>query len=713
MSGCRRSARALLLGVSAVALLSGLAGTPALAQSTYLDPITVVASRTEEVVIQALAGVSAVRTEQLNQILPTRLEDALTGVPSVNFQQRADDPGMAVNIRGMQDFGRVAVVIDGARQNFQRTGHQADGLVYMEPELLAGVDVVRGPVANIYGSGAIGGVVSMRTLDSHDILRPGERFASQLHGVVGSNTVQGLGSAFFAARPVDNFDFMVGTTARQRADYNDGHGDKVVNSHFRVITEIGKINVRPAEGHELKFGFINYQADYDNGLPNAANTASVYATDVNNQIATGRWRYNKPDDRLFDFDVNTYWTRTKTTQVKTAGSNSAITGFVGSQRSFQVETIGFDANNTSRWESGPWRAALTLGGDAFQDQVTVVDPSGTGDFFTPNGQRTVSGAFAQLRTNYTPWVELITAARYDNYRLEGANGVGGSSGDRVSPKATLGITPIPWFTVYGTYAEGYRAPAVTEVFVNGAHPFPAPFVLMSNLGLKPEIGKTKEIGVNIKQDGLFVANDALRIKINVYQNDLTDFIEQTAVASGAIGQNGVVCTGPFPFGCVQYQNVPSARIRGAEFEGNYDAGTWFLGIAASTQKGEDLTKNRPLVKIYPAQVLTTVGARFWERKVTVAVRWLSVAAKDASDIPPGVTALPTDAFNVVNLYLDYRPNEDTILALGIDNLFNEYYVKYLDLRTQGSNNLVPSPSPGITFKGSLKVRFGDSFFRNG
>ena len=269
MSGRSRSAGALLVGVSAVALLSGLAGSPALAQSTYLDPITVVASRTEEVVIQALAGVSAVRGEQLNQLMPTRLEDAFFGVPGVNFQQRADDPGMAVNIRGLQDFGRVAVVIDGARQNFQRTGHQADGLVYMEPELLAGVDVVRGPVANIYGSGAIGGVVSMRTLDTHDILRPGERFATQLHGMVGSNQVQGLGSAFVAARPVDNFDFLVGTTARQRGDYKDGNGNLVVNSHFRVITEIGKVNVRPADGHELKFGFINYQADYDNGLPNA------------------------------------------------------------------------------------------------------------------------------------------------------------------------------------------------------------------------------------------------------------------------------------------------------------------------------------------------------------------------------------------------------------------------------------------------------------
>ncbi len=442
MSGCSRSAGALLAGVSVIALMPGLVGTQAHAQSTNLDPITVVASRTEELVSQALAGVSAVRGEQLNQILPTRTEDVFFGVPGVNFQQRADEPGMAVNIRGMQDFGRVAVVIDGARQNFQRTGHQADGIVYMEPELLAGVDVVRGPVANIYGSGAIGGVVSMRTIDTNDILKPGERFGGQLHGVIGSNQVQGLGSAFFAARPVDSFDFMVGTTARHRSDYKDGNGNLVVNSHFQVITEIGKINVRPADGHEVKFSAINYNAIYDNGLPNATHTASVYATEVNNQIATGRWRYARPEDRLFDFDVNTYWTKNKTEQRKIDGSNSAISGLLGSRRSFQVETVGFDAHNTSRFEAGPFRTALTLGGDSFRDEVTVVDPTGTGDFFTPNGQRTVSGAFAQLKTNYSSWLELITAARYDNYRLEGANGVGGSSGDRVSPKVTLGVTPI-------------------------------------------------------------------------------------------------------------------------------------------------------------------------------------------------------------------------------------------------------------------------------
>jgi len=693
-------------------MASTLAVTPVAAQ-TMLDPITIVATKVEETVTQALAGVSAVRGDQINQLQPRRAEDLFFGVPGVNFQQRADDPGVAVNIRGMQDFGRVAVLIDGARQNFQRTGHQADGLVYLEPELLAGADVVRGPVANIYGSGAIGGVVSFRTLDVDDVLKPGEKFGGQIHGLIGSNQVLGLGSGFLAVRPTPYADAMVGATGRTQSDYKDGHGNIVLNSHFTTTTELGKFNLRPADGHELKFSGMHFESKYDNGLPNATNTASVYATAVTSDLASARWRYSRPDDRVFNFDINTYWIQTGAVQTKTQGSNSAITGALGVPRSFHIETVGVDAHNTSRFDLGPFQNALTVGTDAFRDQVNVVDPTGTGDFFTPSGERTVSGAFAQLKAKYASWLEVIGAARYDRYELTGSTG-GGSSGDRISPKVTVGVTPISWLTLYGTYAEGYRAPALTEVFVNGSHPQPAPFVLLQNLGLRPEIGKTKEAGVNVRQDGLFVQNDALRIKANVFQNDVTDFIEQTSVRTGGIAQGGAVCTGPDPFGCVQYQNIPSARITGAEFESNYDAGTWFLALAGSIQRGENLTKNQPLVKIYPEQLATTFGVRLFDRKVTMAVRWLAVAAKEAKDIPPaGVTALPTDGFNVVNLYVDYRPSEDVILAFGVDNLFNEYYVRYLDLRTQGSNTLVPSPSPGVTFKGSLKVRFGDEFFRRG
>ena len=138
-----------------------------------LDTITVAASKTEERAIDALAPVSVVTLEQIQGLQPNRLSDIFYNVPGVSFQERGDDPSTVINIRGLQDFGRVAVVVDGARQNYQRTGHNANGSFFLDPELVGGVDIVRGPTANIYGSGAIGGVVSFRTKEINDVVRPG------------------------------------------------------------------------------------------------------------------------------------------------------------------------------------------------------------------------------------------------------------------------------------------------------------------------------------------------------------------------------------------------------------------------------------------------------------------------------------------------------------------------------------------------------------
>ena len=218
MGPVRRGARALLFGASSVALLAGGALSPAHAQNTLvLDAITVLATKTPEKTTEALAAVTSIGPQQIEQLMPGKVSDVLSGVPGVWFQERADDPGQAINIRGLQDFGRVAVLIDGARQNFQRTGHNADGTFYLDPEMISSADVVRGPVANIYGSGAIGGVASFRTKDVDDVLRPGNTWGILTRGEIGSNLQQGLGSAFFAFRPNPNFDFMFGGNFRSRS----------------------------------------------------------------------------------------------------------------------------------------------------------------------------------------------------------------------------------------------------------------------------------------------------------------------------------------------------------------------------------------------------------------------------------------------------------------------------------------------------------------
>ena len=702
----------LLLGVSSIALLaSGVLNSARAQSSIALDPITVVATKTPETTTQALAAVSSIRQEQIQQFMPGRLSTIFSGMPGVWFQERGDDQGTAINIRGLQDFGRIAVLIDGARQNFQRTGHNADGLFYFEPELLAAADVVRGPVSNIYGSGAIGGVVSMRTKDVDDILAPGQNFGIATHGMLGTNTARGLTSAFAAARINPNVDAFIGGTYRKHADYNAGGDVPVLNSGYETHTGIGKLTFRPLTGHEIKFSGTTYETNFFNGTPNATGTATVYDTRVQNDIASARWKYSRPEDRLFNFDGNFYFTRTDSSQVKTQGTNSAISGLLGSRRTFTIETVGTDVNNTSRFDTGPVRHTLTYGGDWFRDQVNVTDPTGTGDLFTPNGERSVGGGFVQLKSQYTAWLESIVAARYDTFSLNGAGT--SSSGDRISPKATLGVTPISWFTIYGTYAEGYRAPAITEVFVTGQHPFAGPgsnFIFLSNSSLMPEVGKTIEGGINIRQDNLATAGDALRIKANVYRNNVDDFIELTQVPFGSFGVGDTLCPVPIA-GCLQYQNIEGARIHGTEFEGAYDAGQYFLTLAHSTTKGTNVANNNPLLKIPPQKVVGTVGGRFLDRRITSLVRWTWVDAKDQSEIPPGTTAiLPTSAYNLVDFYASFAPNPDVLWEFAVDNIFDKNYARYLDMTTVGAT-AIRSLSPGRTVKAGIRVLFGEAFYK--
>ena len=233
-----------------------------------LDTITVAASKTEERAIDALAPVSVVTLEQIQGLQPKRLADIFYNVPGVSFQDRGDDPATAINIRGLQDFGRVAVVVDGARQNYQRSGHNANGSFFLDPELIGGVDVVRGPTANIYGSGAIGGVVSFRTKDINDVVRPGERWGVDMTGSYGSNNSRGLGSIFGGVRANPNVDIFGGAVYRTQGNYKDGDGTEIGNTGNELAGGLLKLTARPGEGHEVKLGGVFQDYKYSIGQPN-------------------------------------------------------------------------------------------------------------------------------------------------------------------------------------------------------------------------------------------------------------------------------------------------------------------------------------------------------------------------------------------------------------------------------------------------------------
>ena len=232
-----------------------------------LDTITAVATKTEERAIDALAPVSVVTLEQIQGRQASTLGGLLYNIPGVWVQDRGDEPSTSINIRGLQDFGRVAVVVDGARQNYQRTGHFANGSFFLNPELVGGIDIVRGPTANIYGSGAIGGVASFRTKDIEDVVRPGERWGVDAKTILGTNYGRALGSVFGGVHVNPNVDVFAGGTYSTQESYKDGTGFEVANTGNRLTAGIAKLTVRPADGHEVKLGTIFQEDLYNVGQP--------------------------------------------------------------------------------------------------------------------------------------------------------------------------------------------------------------------------------------------------------------------------------------------------------------------------------------------------------------------------------------------------------------------------------------------------------------
>jgi len=116
--------------------------------------------------------------------------DMFRGTPGVLSGDSRNSGALDINIRGMQGVGRVPVVIDGSQQatTVYRGYSGVASRSYVDPDMIGGVEVLKGPTSGAEGVGSVGGVVSMRTINAQDILLPGKTFSVRVRGGFSTNT---------------------------------------------------------------------------------------------------------------------------------------------------------------------------------------------------------------------------------------------------------------------------------------------------------------------------------------------------------------------------------------------------------------------------------------------------------------------------------------------------------------------------------------------
>ncbi|MBN9057866.1 MAG: TonB-dependent receptor plug domain-containing protein, partial [Rhizobiales bacterium] len=153
--------------------------------TTVLDVIDVTAGGTmaaSDLPFASPGSIAHISEAQIQRTPPTSVGDIFRNTPGVNAVGNRVGASMDLNIRGLQGQSRVNVMVDGTRQtNGSYRGYRGSrNEVYVDPDLLAGVDINKGPYSGAGGTGAMGGVVNMRTIDARDIVKEGQTYGARL-----------------------------------------------------------------------------------------------------------------------------------------------------------------------------------------------------------------------------------------------------------------------------------------------------------------------------------------------------------------------------------------------------------------------------------------------------------------------------------------------------------------------------------------------------
>jgi vitamin B12 transporter len=187
---------------------------PAFAQVAATMPqVTVTATQVPTLLPDVPAGVTVITQQDIQARGYTTLTQALSAVPGLGIVQSGGDGGQSsVFIRGTNSED-VLVLIDGVPANDPSIANGEFNFGEDTLDDIARIEIVRGPMSGLYGSGAIGGVINLITLQGQGKPKASIELA-------GGAPAQGQGSATISGS-TGKFDYALNGSIDQEAGFDE------------------------------------------------------------------------------------------------------------------------------------------------------------------------------------------------------------------------------------------------------------------------------------------------------------------------------------------------------------------------------------------------------------------------------------------------------------------------------------------------------------
>ncbi len=646
--------RDLLLITTALVAVSA-AAAQAQDDSFVLDPILLgSAFRDDRELLNTPVTATIVDQEELDSKQAGDLQELIGDVPGLSISGGPRGISQEPNIRGFTDE-QVVLRFDGGRLNF---GQAHRGRFFFDPDLIQRVEVVRGGGSTLYGSGALGGVISVETRDAADLLEPGQQLGSRFTLGYSSNGEQYNASGAVYGDYGD-VDFLVAAAGRQiTSDLEAGGGSIIPFSEIDTQNGLVKLGYEPSEDSRIEFSYSLYKDSADvpaNSNSNNSPTNPVVDREAEVQNFRLGWEYAPTGSDVLDLSVLFYATRLDIHESRLPPDTPRIDETT-------YDTYGLEVVNRSRFNVGV-PVTVVYGVESFRDSQEGTRDGAARQSF-PSADATTTGVFAEATFEVAPKVDLIAGLRYDLYERDPNDPTLASvSDDFLSPRIGISYRPTDAWQIYGNVAQAFRAPSLTELYNDGLHFAGVPFVFPNNFfvpnpNLQPEESLQIEIGARFDRVGAFRDSDQLYFAVNAYHADVDNFIDQVVDIFG---------------GTTTSSNV-DAKLWGFEAELAYDTGFWFVRSGLGIARGDE-DNGQPLGSI-PQDRLTLDGG------IRPTDEWLfgarAVFAAEQDRVPAGSPV--ADSFEVFDLYATYTPDRGPFAGgrfqVGVDNVFDENYTIY-------------------------------------
>lgn len=649
---CIKSA-GLRLSVITLAIFSTL---PASAKN---DQMTVVATGNQRSTFEAPMMVSVVEGNTPESETAASAADMLRRVPGVSVSGSGRVNGQDVSMRGYGRSG-VLTLVDGVRQGTD-TGHLNS--TFIDPSLIKRIEVVRGPSALLYGSGALGGVISYQTVNAADLLDDGKNSGYRVftNAATGDHSF-GIGASAFGR--TDDFDGIVSWSARDRGDLRMSNGETAPNDET-----IGNMLAKGTwfiDDAQSLAGSVRYYNDNAREPKNPQDAEPSSSNPMVNRSTIQRdaqlkYHLSPQDNDWLNADATLYWSE--------ARINAQTQDLKGEFRKQTTTGIKLE-NRSTAFNHSPAAHTLTYGSEYYRQKQR---PGGTATGFP---QATIDFASGWLQDEITlrdlP-VSFLVGTRFDDYSAS-SQGYADVDANKWSSRGAVSVTPTEWLMVFGSWAQAFRAPTMAEMYNDAIH-FPVGRnqfnYWVPNPNLRPETNETQEYGFGLRFDDLLMVNDGIEFKASYFDTKAKDYIDTDV----NLLQNTTMS-----------YNIPKAKIWGWDVMSKYTTDFFSLDIAYNRTSGKN-SKTGAWLATNPDTVVSTLDVPVADSGFSVG--WVGTFVDRYKDLAPKTTAKAGYAVN--DFYVSYKGQQQlrgvtTTLVLG--NAFDKEYWSPQGIPQDGRNGKI-------------------------